>query len=113
MTRHLKSAMAKITIFALMLQVCQVENSAKATEPSYGLSNPRVVSINETNSYGELQTVKSTWDCIWFGNYWQEDTNGDRIVNESDDKQPIKWRILSVDGDDAFLLSDKYILCKL
>ncbi|MBQ7556918.1 MAG: Ig domain-containing protein, partial [Lachnospiraceae bacterium] len=26
----------------------------------------------------------STWDCIWFGNYWQEDTNGDGYCFEKD-----------------------------
>ena len=46
-----------------------------------------------------------TWDCVYFGNYWQNDTNGDGTVNKNDKKQPIKWRVLSV--DDAFLLADK------
>ena len=48
-----------------------------------------------------------TWDCVYFGNYWQNDTNGDGTVNKNDKKQPIKWRVLSVEGDDAFLLADK------
>ena len=43
----------------------------------------------------------TTWDCIWFGNYWQEDTNGDGIADKSDDKTPIKWRVLSVENDDG------------
>lgn len=63
----------------------------------------------------------STWDCIWFGNYWQEDTNDDghcysedTTVNGTnyiaDDKQPIKWRVLDIDsGGNAFLLADKLI----
>ena len=49
----------------------------------------------------------TTWDCVYFGNYWQEDTNGDGKAHKNDAKQPIKWRVLSVDGDDAFLLADK------
>ena len=49
----------------------------------------------------------SIWDCIYFGNYWQEDTNGDGKADKKDDKTPIKWRVLSVNGDDAFLISDK------
>lgn len=40
-----------------------------------------------------------TWDCIWFGNYYQSDASGK-------EKEPIKWRILSVDGKDAFLFAD-------
>lgn len=39
----------------------------------------------------------STWECVWFGNYWQEDTNGDGKADEKDDKEPIKWRVLNVD----------------
>ena len=49
----------------------------------------------------------TTWDCVYFGNYWQSDTNRDGTADRKDDKQPIKWRVLSVDGDDAFLLADK------
>ncbi len=59
----------------------------------------------------------TTWDCIWFGNYWQEDTNGDGFCYDkvtkgcpADDKQPIKWRVLDVDADgNALLLADKLI----
>ena len=67
--------------------------------PSQGrLENPR------TDSDGVV-----TWDCVCFGNYWQEDTNGDGKADKSDGKQPIKikWRVLSVDGEYAFLLADK------
>lgn len=46
------------------------------------------------------------WDCVWFGNYWQSDTNGDGVGDERDAKESIKWRVLSVDGDDVFLLAD-------
>ena len=52
---------------------------------------------------------KVEWDCVWFGNYWQEDTNGDGKADKNDDKQPIKWRVLSVDGEDAFLIADKIL----
>lgn len=37
------------------------------------------------------------WDCIYFGNYYQENASK---------KSPIKWRVLSIDGNDAFLLAD-------
>lgn len=66
----------------------------------YGLDNPRV-------DHGV-----TTWDCIYFGNYWQEDTDGDGNVDKNDDKTPIKWRVLSVEGDDAFLLADKNLDCQ-
>lgn len=48
-----------------------------------------------------------TYDCVYFGNYWQEDTNGDGKANKQDAKTPIKWRVLSVNGNDAFLIADK------
>ena len=44
----------------------------------------------------------STWDCIYFGSYPQSSDGNDGFITE-----PIKWRVLSVDGDDAFLLADK------
>ena len=66
----------------------------------HGLSNPT------TSDCG------TTWDCVYFGNYWQSDTNGDGKADQNDEKQPIKWRVLSVDGDDAFLLSDEALDCK-
>ncbi len=50
-----------------------------------------------------------TWDCVWFGNYWQNDTNSDGKTNKEDKKQPIKWRVLSVNDEDIFLLSDKVL----
>lgn len=45
----------------------------------------------------------STWDCVYFGYYFQ---SGDAV------KDAIKWRVLSVDGDDAFLLADKNLDCQ-
>ena len=56
--------------------------------------------------------VKATWDCVWFGNYWQEDTNGDGRADQKDEKKPIRWRVLSVKGDDAFLLADQNLDCQ-
>ena len=54
----------------------------------------------------------TTWDCIYFGKYWQKDTNGDGNADQNDAKQPIKWRVLSVDGNDAFLLADQNLDCQ-
>lgn len=49
----------------------------------------------------------TTWDCVYFGNYIQKDTNGDGKVTDEDEKQPIKWRVLSVEEDGtALLLAD-------
>ena len=89
----------------------------------YGISNPRIekdVLISGDDSEKPEGTISNpvvkadvtTWDCITFGNYWQEDTNGDGKVDQTDEKQPIKWRVLSVDGDDAFLLADQNLDCQ-
>lgn len=61
----------------------------------YGVSNPTI------------SNGVTTWDCVYFGNYWQNDTDGDGNVDHQDDKEPIKWRVLSVDGNDAFLMADQ------
>lgn len=58
-------------------------------EAATTLSNPR------TDSNGVV-----TWDCVYFGNYPQSDATGQM-------KEPIKWRVLSVDGNDAFLVADQ------
>ena len=46
-----------------------------------------------------------TWDCVYFGNYPQSDATGKT-------KDPIKWRVLSVNGDDAFLVADQNLDCQ-
>ena len=51
----------------------------------------------------------TTWDSVTFGSYWQEDTNDDGETNTDDEKKPIRWRVLSVEGDDAFLMADQAI----
>ncbi len=64
---------------------------AKADVESKELQNPVI------NEYGI-----TTWDCIYFGHYPQElDENGMFV------ESPIKWRVLSVNGNDAFLMADK------
>ena len=50
-----------------------------------------------------------TWDCVWFGNYWQNDTNGDGIADMNDAKEPIKWRVLSATPDDLFIMSESLL----
>ena len=43
-------------------------------------------------------------------NYIQKDANGDGKVTDEDEKQPIKWRVLSVEEDGtALLLADKLL----
>ncbi|WP_440972127.1 DUF6273 domain-containing protein [Megamonas funiformis] len=42
----------------------------------------------------------ATFDCVWFGNYMQSGDDEYTI-------EPIKWRVLSVNGNKALLLADK------
>ena len=59
------------------------------------------VVINQiSNPYNENDNV--VWDCVYFGNYYQS--------GEST-KEKIKWRVLNVTGDDAFLLADVNLDC--
>ena len=84
------------TFSGLGVGVPSVSNASAAT--NYGLSNPRV----------EMQTR----DVIEFGSYWQEDTNGDGVADQKDEKTPIKWQIIKQDGNDLFLLADQVLDCK-
>lgn len=43
-----------------------------------------------------------TWDCVWFGHYPQNLNGYGKFNNDS-----IKWRVLSVNGNEALLLADK------
>lgn len=92
--RQIVSGMLACVLILISLPTKQVY----ATECFYGLSNPTIDSAGNP-----------VWDCIWFGNYLQEDTNNDGNVDSKDEKQPIKWRVLSVDDGKALLLSDKLL----
>ncbi len=82
----------------------EVQQTEEITEETnYGLSNPRTGG----NAYGS-----KTWDCVYFGHYWQSDTNDDGIADQEDAKEPILWRVLSVNGDDAFLLAERNLELK-
>ena len=94
-----------LTIMALVLSsvvlpVHTLKSSAAESTSSYGLGNPTI------------SNGVTTWDCIYFGSYWQNDTNGDGKADQNDKKEPIKWRVLSVNGNDAFLLADQNLDAK-
>ncbi|MDE6635512.1 MAG: hypothetical protein K2K09_02765, partial [Lachnospiraceae bacterium] len=67
------------------------ESAAAESAVDYSIRNPRV------------DNGVTTWDKIKFGSYYQ-----DAEVQP----EPIKWRVLSVDGDDAFLLADQILDAK-
>ena len=91
-------------ILSLFSGVPYLGQKASAAANNYGLSNPVLTKADGSGT--------TTWDSIYFGHYLQEDTNGDGTVDGNDEKQPIKWRVLSVDGDDAFLMADQGLDCK-
>ena len=99
-----KRQAALLLIAALLAGILPIPGSSPVQAAAdYGVSSPRV----DSSGVGTI-----TWDCIWFGNYWQEDTNGDGRADKNDEKSPIKWRVLSVDGGDAFLVADKNLDCQ-
>ena len=67
-------------------------------DPVSGIRNPR--------------TVMRTRDVITFGSYWQEDTNGDGKADQQDEKQPIRWHVLSVEDNDVFLMAESILDCR-
>ena len=69
-----------------------VDSDGKYTSTDTNYQNPRV----DKNNDGKI--AKITWDCVYFGKYKQEVTSA---------KEPIEWRVLSVNGDDAFLLAEQ------
>lgn len=70
----------------------------KAAENTAVLSNPIVDESGVT-----------TWDTVYFGKYWQNDTDCNGKADKKDEKDPIRWRVLSVNGNDAFLMADQIL----
>lgn len=109
--KHYKKINKKMAAFGLAgillltnMQSIPYAGQIVQAETDYGLHNP----VN-TEADGSGTT---TWDCVYFGHYLQEDTNGDGTVDGNDEKQPIKWRVLSVNGNDAFLMADQGLDCQ-
>lgn len=95
--RQKRIAVIIVTVVLILGLLYNMTSNVNSESNNYGLSNPIV---------SEENTI---WDCIYFGNYLQEDTNNDGVVNEKDEKQPIKWRVLSIDNHSAMLFSDKLL----
>ncbi len=88
-----KKAASVLVAAAMVLGMCTISPADKAQKAEAAttkttLSNPR------WDSEGNV-----TYDCVWFGRYPQSDRTGK-------EKEPIKWRVLSVNGNDAFLVAD-------
>ena len=93
MKRKTKRLLAKLLALVMVLSLCEI---------TLGQSAPAKAAISLQNPTTDGNGV-TTWDCIYFGNYYQ---------SNSSTKEPIKWRVLSVDGNDAFLLADQNLDAK-
>lgn len=89
------SIILTLALILSLLPINTLEVSAKSN--GYGLSNPKI------------KSGVTTWDCIWLGKYWKDDTNKDGVANKKDSKKPIKWRVLQVNGDNALIMSDELV----
>ena len=104
-----KKIIASIVVLTLLFGMLPIYSQA-----SDELRNPRIIdkvikTISLGNGYYSTYYNQPcvTWDCVYFGSYWQKDSEGN--IDKTSEKQPIKWRVLSVDGDDLFLLTDESI----
>ena len=91
-TKLKSKILAIITALAMavtMLPAMAFAGTVTAQEQTYP-ANPRI-----SNGI-------TTWDCIYFGEYPQGYAGNDGYYIE-----PIKWRVLNVNGNDALLLSAK------
>ena len=102
MKRKTNRLLAGLLALVMVLSLCEI---------TLGQSIPVKAAVSLQNPATDGNGV-TTWDCIYFGNYWQNDTNGDGKADQNDQKEPIKWRVLSVDGNDAFLLADQNLDAK-
>ena len=93
MKRKTKRLLAKFLALVMVLSLCEI---------TLGQSTPAKAAASLQNPTTDGNGV-TTWDCIYFGNYYQ---------SNSSTKEPIKWRVLSVDGNDAFLLADQNLDAK-
>ena len=93
MKRKTKRLLAKFLALVMVLSLCEI--TLEQSTPAKA-----AVSLQSPTTDGNGVT---TWDCTYFGDYYQ---------SNSSTKEPIKWRVLSVDGNDAFLLADQNLDAK-
>lgn len=98
----------KKTMFPVFLCIILTITSVLGQSPPVHAAVVSDVSSPSTDSSGNV-----TWDCIYFGNYWQSDNNGDGKADQTDAKEPIKWRVLSAGDKKAILMSEQILdACK-
>lgn len=100
--KHTKKSLALLLSAAMLLSPFSngLGKAQKTQAVDSSISNPGV------------ENDIATWDTVYFGHFWQNDTNGDGTIDQTDQKEPIRWRVLSVEGNDAFLLADQCLDCQ-
>lgn len=85
----MKKITSKILVIMLIVTLLPMNvKNERVNAANYGIVNPLI------------NNGVTTWDAIYFGNYYQ---SNDKT------KEPIKWRVLQVKGNDALIISDKAI----
>ncbi len=79
MKRKTKRLLARFLALVMVLSLCEI---------TLGQSTPAKAAISLQNPTTNGNGV-TTWDCIYFGNYWQNDTNGDGKADQNDQKNQL------------------------
>ena len=87
-----KIILLAVNFLILIISAVCIDSHDAYAETEYELSNP---TYDADRDYAE-------WDCIYFGRYPQDSA-------DENDLQPVKWRVLSVEENDAMLISDKML----
>lgn len=130
MKQHCKKAAAWALTAAMSLSLLFTSGQPAVSKAE---TDSDAMEVTPGNPVIEAEKGHVVWDCIYFGNYWQNkyitqpgnvpeegeddvvhtDDDGTKYIVRSDKScykyEPIKWRVLSVseDGTDAFLMADK------
>ena len=90
MKKNISLALCVILMISILPKTVFAEDVGTQTTENFGVKNPT------------YNNQIATYDCVWFGNYMQSDAS---VENGS--KEPIKWRVLSVEGSKALLMADQ------
>lgn len=88
--KNISLALCVILMISILPKTVFAEDVGTQTTENFGVKNPT------------YNNQIATYDCVWFGNYMQSDAS---VENGS--KEPIKWRVLSVEGSKALLMADQ------
>ena len=85
----------------LKKRVLSVAMTFALAVPAFECVTPKDMSVVSaaTLANPRINNGVSTWDLVYFGSYPQSDATG-KV------KDPIVWRVLQVNGNDAFLMAD-------